>query len=308
MLTVTKEPQVARFTSDKAIIKDHFYYQGNGFSWDKPARVHKKFYPYFHKQQFENRPRIEQMKQQEIEDKKLEEEIRIEKLIEKKIQDREYFKSKTKEREIMQRMSNQPVVNSKTSLELPEEDRKGMYEIVAKRLNSGKSVRSDEFSWNKLNLASKKNIEIFLGAYSLSGEEEMIRKYKEKVNKEIEAEEEIKRRRSEFHDKTRMLFLSRHEENMLKEESIGRPATAKSTFFNTPRVRTANGQVPILNLKSSANLNNFFTVPNARTNLITMTDKLSENPLKPVTSPSIERLSIAKDVPFLFSKHFYILN
>jgi len=307
MLTVTKEPQVARFTSDKAIVKDHFYYQGNGFSWDKPARMHKKFYPYFHKQHFENRPRIEQMKQQEIEDKKLLEEIRIEKLIERKVQDRDYFKSKTKEREIMQRISNQPVVNSKASLELPEEDRKGMYEIVAKRLNSGKSVRSDEFSWNKLNLASKKNIEIYLGSYSVSGEEEMIRKYKQKVEKEIANEEEIKRRRSEFHDKTRVLFLNRHEENMLKEESIGRPATAKSTYFNTPRVRTANGQVPVLNLKTSIDSNNIMSNPILGSNLVTVTDKLSEKLIKPATSPSIERLSIAKDV-FITSLLFISFN
>ena len=303
MLTITKEPpHVARLTSDKVIVKDHFYYKGNDFSWNKAARISNKFYPYYHKQAYENKGRIENMKQQEVEDNKFIEEIRKEKLILKKITERETFENRIKDREIMMKMSSQPVTTTiYTNPELSEDDRKGIYEIVAKRLNSGKTIRSDEFSWNKLNLASKKNVNIYLGKYSVKGEEEMIRKYKEKVDAENQKELEQQNKKTDFHKKTRTLFLTRHEENLAKEEMISRPATAtvaKTSFFNTPRLRGMTGQIPLLNL-ASPGLNRNVVSPTDASNpskeLITsghMTDIYK----RPATTASIERLALSKHV------------
>ena len=228
MLTVTKEPQHARFTSGKVMIKDHYYYKGNGFSWSKPARMNEKYYPFFHKQQDENKERIQSMKKQEVEDKKLYEEIRREKLIEKKYQHRSVFESRVKEREVIQRMSNQ-LVTSQNNIET-EDDNKSVYEIVAKRLNSGKDLRSDEFSWNLLTKASKKNVDIYLGSYSLKGEEEMIRKLKERIEEEKLEELKEQKRQSDVHQKLRQIFVARQEENIAKEEMVSRPATAAAAF------------------------------------------------------------------------------
>jgi hypothetical protein len=57
MIFTSREPPHARFTQDRAMVKDHHYYKGQDFSWNKPARINEKFYPYFHKQNDENKPR-----------------------------------------------------------------------------------------------------------------------------------------------------------------------------------------------------------------------------------------------------------
>lgn len=256
MLTVTKEPHAARYTSSKVMIKDHYYYKGGDFSWNRPARMNEKYYPYYFKQHDENKERIQDMKQQEVEDKNQVEEARIERLKEKKTSTKLSFESRVKEREVVQRMSMQPLLTN-NYMELPEEDTKVIYDIVAKRFNSGKHLRSDEFSWNNLARASKKNVAIFLGNYSLRGEEEMLTKLKEKVEEENKKEEDEKIKRSEFHKKLRIMFLTRHEENMAKEDMVTRPstATAKATsFFNATRPKSPNLRVvPSLNLNGGLN-------------------------------------------------------
>lgn len=309
LTTITKEPSAARLTSNNVIIKDHFFYKGNEFSWNRPSRMSQKFYPYYHKQQYENKPRIENMKQQQVEDNQFLEEIRKEKLITKKIITQDTFKAKAKEREVVQKMSNQAVTNIFTSPELSEDDRKGMYEIVAKRLNSGKTLRSDEFSWNKLNLASKKNINIYLGKYSVKGEEEMIKKYKEKVEAENQKEFENNTKKEDFHKKTRTLFLSRHEENMAKDELVSRPATAtaKTSFFNTPRIRSMNGQIPLLNLAANTNANRNVVSPSENSNDLGNGRPVTTDVFRrPQTTQSIERLALSKHVILYLSS--IILN
>ena len=206
MLTLTpKEPQSARFTSDHVIVKDHYYYKGKDFSWNKPACINEKYYPFYHKQKDEHKSKIELMKQKEVEDKKIVDGIRKERLILKKAQGKKTLEDRIKEREALQRVSSQSV-STRHFVESTEEDSRIASELVAKKLNSGKALRSDEFSWNILPKSSKKNVHVFLGSYSVRGEESMIKKLKEKADEEKLEEEEKKKKEFLFHKKLREIF------------------------------------------------------------------------------------------------------
>ena len=216
-MITTKQPHVARYTSDNAIVKDRYYYKSNEFSWNRPARINEKHYPFFHKQQRDNEVRIQNMKKQEQNDKFQIDELRKEKVVEMKIRDRLSLESRTQEREALQRVSNQSR-NSHDCPDTPEEDSRRVSEIVSKKLNSGKDLRTDEFGWNLLNQASKKNIDIYLGNFTLKGEEDMIKNYKEKLEEEKQEEEDNRRKQLDFHKKIRVMFVNRQIENLAKEE------------------------------------------------------------------------------------------
>lgn len=49
MIYTADEPEAARYTKDNKVVKDHHYYKGEGFLWNKKAAMNKKYYPYFHK-------------------------------------------------------------------------------------------------------------------------------------------------------------------------------------------------------------------------------------------------------------------
>jgi hypothetical protein len=298
MLTVTKEPQHARFTTDKVMIKDHYYYKGNGFSWSKPARVNEKYYPFFHKQQDENKARIKNMKQQEVEDKKLYEEIRREKLIEKKYLHRSVFENRVKERETIQRMSNQHIT-SQNNLET-EEDNKTVYEIVAKRLNSGKDLRSDEFSWNLLTKASKKNVEIFLGSYSLKGEEEMIQKLKERIEEEKKEELIEQKRQSDVHQKLRQIFVARQEENIAKDEMISRPATAQSATFQIRKSKINYDNTQKTNSGDIKKMETYGSASELKQQNPIMTPRSQGKDIRISSATSMQRLAVSREVCLYF--------
>lgn len=296
MLTVTpKEPQSARFTSDRAIVKDHYYYKGKDFSWNKPACINEKYYPFYHKQKDENKLRIELMKQKEIEDKKIKEGTRKEKIIFKKVQEQQNFESRIKEREALQRVSSQTI-----STQNFEEDSKIASEIVAKKFNSGKVLRSDEFSWNILSQSSKKNVHVFLGSYSIRGEESMIRKLKEKDEEEKLEEEEKKKKELLFHKKLRDIFKSRQEENIAKDKKVSRPQTGKYSLFEKDSARGQSAGSP--DLQSRDFLLPASASPDIKTKKVLRIQALQnkEKGSQSVVAQVVERLTVSREVNKIF--------
>lgn len=228
----TVEPQKARFTKSNAIVKDHYYYHGNGFKWDRPATVTDKYYPYYHKQRNEYKPKLEELQQQEKQDLAVVQQSRREHIIEMKQDTQARYYQRVKERTLIQAKSQQPV---KSAVQLQTETAEDeTLDIIAKRIDAAKHTRSNEISWNHLHRASKKYVDQVVRPVSLQREGEMMEYFKKKIEEEQKVEDHKQGNKVEHHSAIRKIFLNKHEENYDKEKRLGlTPASNSCTSLHS---------------------------------------------------------------------------
>jgi len=243
--TTVVEPQKARFTSSNAIIKDHYYYRGNDFKWNQPAAIADKFYPYYHKQKNENKEKIEELQALENEDKLTLLHLKREQIIALKQETRARYEQRVKENALIQRKSNQPV-RSLQDLD-PETIEEETLDVIAKRIDASKHLRSNEISWNHLHKASKKYVDQFLRPICTEREEETMRVYKKKVEDEKRIDDEKLSNKEKTRKSIRQIFLNKHEENYERERKLRLLPAIKSASCrnsNNISIRFPKEQVP----------------------------------------------------------------
>jgi hypothetical protein len=223
MLFTPKEPRVARFTEDGAMVKDHHFYKNRrDIGWNLPARIREKHYPHFHMQKDNHKLAIEEMHLQERRDKAIQEQLRKEYILEKKSQTKETFAKIQKDNRIIERASAQ-VFNKPNLLEFDffDNNHKDALDLVARRVNTSKHLRSNENKWNFLNVADKKFVEQSIRPICIKGEEETIKHAQKKADEELQAYLERKKKLQEFHDERRRQIIQKHENNIDFEERCG---------------------------------------------------------------------------------------
>jgi hypothetical protein len=114
-------PEFGTLKKPDLIIKDYNYYKDNTFHWNRPSHSCKKMYPFYHKVNDENMEKIEQMKEQQMLDKKLYEDIRKDEVIRNKSQDLVRHSNRKAERKVLQFESSQ---------RLDLENDKDLYETI----------------------------------------------------------------------------------------------------------------------------------------------------------------------------------
>jgi len=247
--TTVIEPQKARFTSSNAIIKDHYYYRGNDFKWNQPAAIADKFYPYYHKQKNENKEKIEQMQALENEDKMTLLHLKRDQIIALKQETKARYEQRARENALIQRKAHQPVRSLQNlDQETVEEE---TLDVIAKRIDASKHLRSNDISWNHLHKASKKYVEQFLRPICTEREEETMKVYKKKIEDEQKIDNQKVTNREKTHKAIRQIFLNKHEENYERERKVGilpaiKSASCKSSSNIT--IKFPKEQVPSIHV------------------------------------------------------------
>lgn len=239
------QPQKARFTSNNKIIKDHHYYQGNDFKWNKPSAISDKFYPYYHKQNNEYKETFEKIQEQEKQEKADLEQLRREALINIKQQTKARFDQKLRERFLIQHKSNQPI-RSLPQLEQSDYNEEEALDVIAKNIDAAKHTRSNDISWNHLHRASKKYIDQTIRPISIKREEETMQAFKKKIENEQKVEDSKLSKRNSNHQAIRQIFLNKHEENYGKETRLGlAPAITYNSVSHRPYSNMSNNHPSI---------------------------------------------------------------
>lgn len=246
MLTsAPNEPQKARFTKDNVIIKDRHFYSGNEISWNRPSQITDKYYPYYHQQQAENKDKIEDLKNQETLDKEVLAQMRRDKLLEKKQETKSRYDQRVLERTLIQDKSQQPI-KSLPNLDAIDREEEAL-DVIAKRIDAAKHMRSNDISWNHLHKASQKYVDQYIRPISLQRETEMIDHFKKQIETERKAEEDKHSKRAQNHRNVRELFLNKHEENFEKEKKAGTvPVTSSLTSLPSYIKSRAKETIPSL--------------------------------------------------------------
>lgn len=308
------EPQKARFTKSNAIVKDHFYYHGNGFKWDRPATVTDKYYPYYHKQRNEFKPKIEELQQQEKQDLAVVEQSRREHIIEMKQDTQARYHQRVKERTLIQAKSQQPV---KSAVQLYTEDAEDeTLDIIAKRIDAAKHTRSNEISWNHLQRASKKYIDQVIRPVSVHREGEMMEYFKKKIEEEQRVADDQHAKMAEHHTAIRKIFLNKHEENYDKEKRLGL-TPASNSCTSLPSYHTKNNSkepLPSIHIDNDISRRESakFTVPPCEPSLMTVDGEfklkypsslpnLDAIRTRSIKTPSIDQLSRPRPVKYLIT-------
>ena len=177
-----------------------------------------KYYQYYHKGQNENKERIEQQQAQEIEDKKYVVQLKIDQIIEAKNETRARYEQRVRENALIMRKSNQPV-RSLPELSEDQMDQEA-FNVIAKRIDASKHLRSNEISWNHLHKASKKYVDQAIRPISIAREEDLIKGFQKKIQTENKTEEAKEDQRTKNHQAIRKIFLNKHEENFEREKKL----------------------------------------------------------------------------------------
>jgi len=318
------EPQKARFTSSNAIVKDHYYYRGNDFVWNKACAMTDKYYQYYHKGQNENKERIEQQQAQEIEDKKYVEDLKREQIIEMKNETRARYEQRVRENALIMRKANQPV---RSLPELDEEQvEQETFNVIAKRIDASKHLRSSEISWNHLHKASKKYVDQVIRPISIEREEDLIKGFQKKIQTENKAEEAKEDKRTKTHQAIRKIFLTKHEENFEREKklnllprlnnTIGGSLNALSRthkepvpsihIFEDDELSTNQGTEKVINYPTPSMGPSLLTVDGEfRLKYPTSLPSLNESHTKSVRSAIIDKLAEPRKV---LRFHYFIID
>ena len=264
--TTTAEPQKARFTKDNAIVKDYYFYQGNEFSWNKPAKINDKHYPFFHKQKDEHKKTIEGLQAQEKQDKTDYEEYRKERIIEMKEKTKARYDQRVLERSLIQNKSSQPIKSLPDISDYECEER--ALDVIARRIDASKHTRTNDISWNHLHKASKKYVDQHLRPICVQREDEMMEHFRKKLSQEKAKEEEDLERRSEKHKSIRLTFLAKHQENLEKQQKLGiAPDFGQELNQNTNYGRVSKDGLPTIQILDNdpsrrySLMKNAFTTP-----------------------------------------------
>jgi len=226
------EPQKARFTSTNNIVKDHYYYRGNDFVWNKACAMTDKYYQYYHKGQNEHKERIEQQQAQEIQDKQFVHQMRNDQIMDMKQETRARYEQRVRENALIARKANQP---ARSLPELSEDQlEQETFNVIAKKIDASKHLRSNEISWNHLHKASKKYVDQAIRPISIEREEELIKGFQKKIRNENKVEAEKEGQRTKTHTAIRKIFLNKHEENFEREKKLNLlPKLNKTTIHGS---------------------------------------------------------------------------